>query len=322
MQSINEELIKILKEKTPEKETTASFLMNLLPLGKEAVYRRLRGEIPFTLDEATTICRKNGISLDLLMGIREDDTYAFHFDTFVSENPVDNYCKMLYRIINSVEYIKDDPSVFLYRAHNTIPQEFMYNYEYLSKVYVYILYSQLFSETSSGYKMKTFSEVNFPKEIFVAQKASTASVHDFKSLMILDQKMFKDYIGIVKYFQYLGMINQSDIVKIKEEMYKLIKDIELCAAKGLSLNGKEMGIYLSHISFDCSYTFLESENFNVSSIGIFCLDYLSSQNQRVNKSQKTWIKSLLRFSTQISVSGELQRREFFQEQRSYIDTML
>ena len=44
----------------------ADMLMDTLYIGKEAVYRRLRGEVPFTLQESALISRKLGISLTKL----------------------------------------------------------------------------------------------------------------------------------------------------------------------------------------------------------------------------------------------------------------
>jgi len=319
MKSISEELIKILKERTPEKENTAGYLMDILPLGREAVYRRLRGEVTFSLDEAVVICRKLNISLDFLIGINQDKTYAFHLNTFLSDRSIEEYCQMLYRIKESMEIIQDDPTINLYRAHKTMPQEFLYNYEFISKVYVYILYYQLFSNTEQ--RIKKFSEIKFPEDMFYAQHTSTSSVHNYTSTLILDKRIFIDYVEIVKYFHFLGMFNQEDIDTIKKQLHKMINDMENCASSGLSLNGKEMNMYISQIPFDCSYTCLESENFQVASIGVYCIDYLSCQNNKITESQKTWIKSLIRFSTLISSSGELHRNEFFQAQRKYIDSI-
>lgn len=319
MKSINEEIIEIIRQKTPDKENSVDFLMNILPLGKEAAYRRLRGDVAFSLDESAIICKNLNVSLDLLLGIKQEDTFAFHLDPLFTGNPFDNYCKMLHRIKLSMDYVKSDPTVQLYTAHKTLPQEFLYNYEFLSRVYVYILYYQLHS--NSGHKVKSFAEIGFPDDLYTAQKISTASVHDFNSTLILDKRIFIDYIDIVKFFKHLELFTKSDIERIKEELYLLVQDMEKCAAAGLSLSGKVMNFYLSHISFDCSYTSLESENFNVASIGIYCIDYLSSQNLKVNEGQKRWVKSLIRFSTLISVSGELQRNEFFQTQRMYIDAL-
>ena len=47
----NANLIEAMKEKLPLKGQLADMLMDTLYIGKEAVYRRLRGEVPFTLHE-------------------------------------------------------------------------------------------------------------------------------------------------------------------------------------------------------------------------------------------------------------------------------
>ena len=51
----NTNLIEAMKEKLPLKGKLADMLMDTLYIGKEAVYRRLRGEVPFTLQEAAYI---------------------------------------------------------------------------------------------------------------------------------------------------------------------------------------------------------------------------------------------------------------------------
>ena len=62
--SIVNELINEMKERIAPKETLANFLTNTLCMGKEAVYRRLRGEVAFTFDEVAVISHKLGISID------------------------------------------------------------------------------------------------------------------------------------------------------------------------------------------------------------------------------------------------------------------
>ena len=61
---LNSGLIESMKEKIPEGANLANLLMDILYIGKEAVYRRLRGEVPFTFTEAAVISQKLGVSLD------------------------------------------------------------------------------------------------------------------------------------------------------------------------------------------------------------------------------------------------------------------
>ena len=52
MNELNTNLIEAAKEKFPAKGQLANILMDTLYMGKEAIYRRLRGEVPFTFQEA------------------------------------------------------------------------------------------------------------------------------------------------------------------------------------------------------------------------------------------------------------------------------
>ena len=63
------ELITAMKARVPEKQNLAGYLADTLCMGKEAVYRRLRGEVSFTLEEVALISRRLGISIDQIIGI-------------------------------------------------------------------------------------------------------------------------------------------------------------------------------------------------------------------------------------------------------------
>jgi len=318
MESVSDNLVKAIKERVSAKNA-ANILADVLCLNVEAVYRRLRGQVPFTLDEAVKVCKTLNISLESFTGIKDGNKYTFHLDTFQSVDPLKEYCEMLTRITNSMEPLKNDPSTKLYKAHKTLPQEFLYNYNTLSKVYAYILYYQLYSYKPDVKKM---SEVVFPEDMHIIQKKSISCVHDFDSIQILDRNIIIDYINTVRYFFELGMISDVEITEIKKELYQVVTDIEKCANTGLSRKGKSMNIYLSNISFDCSYNCMESNSFCVSSLEIYYVDFLSCEDKRIFEVHKSWIMSLLKFSVLISVVDELTRKNFFAQQRHFIDTML
>ena len=48
---IVKELINEMKDRIPQGQNLANYLTDTLYMGKEAVYRRLRGEVAFTFDE-------------------------------------------------------------------------------------------------------------------------------------------------------------------------------------------------------------------------------------------------------------------------------
>ena len=62
--SIVNELITAMKDRLPPGQNLANFLTDTLCIGREAVYRRLRGEVAFTIDEVAQISYKLGISIE------------------------------------------------------------------------------------------------------------------------------------------------------------------------------------------------------------------------------------------------------------------
>lgn len=93
---LNTGLIEAIKEKIPANSNLANVLIDILFIGREAVYRRLRGEVPFTLTEAAIISRKLGVSLDKIVGISFKDNAVFDMNVVHHDDPFETY----YEIIN------------------------------------------------------------------------------------------------------------------------------------------------------------------------------------------------------------------------------
>lgn len=318
MSLLNQELINILKYRTPKDYNTVDLLINILPLSKEAAYRRLRGEIVFTFEEVVTICKKMNISLDLLAGTKQEGTYAFHFSVIHSNDPTEGFCKMLSQIRTTLDFAEKDKNSFSARAYRTVPQEFLYMYESLAKVYTSILLYQTQPQSTPNELLK----VGMSDHVFALQKDVAIGMHGINSVLVMDKRIIADYVEIVKYYHMLGLLSAEDIVQIKKDMHCMLDDIQQSATTGLSPRGKNLDIYISNISFDCTYTYLETFGYKAASVGIYCVDHISCEHPEICDDHKLWIDSLIRSSYLISVSGEFQRNQFFDKQRNYINTML
>ena len=76
------ELIAVMKERVPQGQNLASVLADILFMGKEAVYRRLRGEVSFSIEEIATISSKLGISIDQVVGSHHSNKVTFDLNPF------------------------------------------------------------------------------------------------------------------------------------------------------------------------------------------------------------------------------------------------
>lgn len=84
---LNKGLIEAIREKLPSNSNMANALMDILFIGREAIYRRLRGEVPFTLTEAAIISRKLGLSLDNMVGTSFKENAVFDMNVVHHKNP-------------------------------------------------------------------------------------------------------------------------------------------------------------------------------------------------------------------------------------------
>ena len=82
-----------------------------------------------------------------------------------------------------------------------------------------------------------------------------------------------------------------------------------------------MHIYVSQINFEATYSYLETSTLQLSLIRVYSINSLTTQDVQMFQSLKEWIQSLKKFSTLISESGEIQRIQFFNQQREIIDAL-
>ena len=102
------ELIAAMKERIPRGINLANYLTDALCMGKEAVYRRLRGEVAFTFDEIAMISCKLGISIDQIIGNHQSNRVTFDLNLLHSPDPLESYYEIIERYLRIFNYVKDD----------------------------------------------------------------------------------------------------------------------------------------------------------------------------------------------------------------------
>lgn len=316
--SIVTELINEMRERVAPKETLANFLTNTLCMGKEAVYRRLRGEVAFTFDEVALISHKLGISIDQIVGNHLSNRATFDLNLQHSPDPVDSYYEILERYLRIFNYVRNDGSTTIYTAANIIPFTLYSSYEYLSKF-------RLCRWIYQNGKINTphsLSEMHVPEKVVAAHKKLSETVKQCKkTCFIWDSNIFYSFVKEIKYFAGLNLISEEDVTQLKSELLSLLHELELLSIKGEFSNGNKVAIYLSNINFEATYTYIEKGDFQISLFRVYSINSMDSQNQQICNLQKNWIQSLKRHSTLISESGEVQRITFMEQQKEIIEQL-
>lgn len=314
--TLNNSLIEAMKLKIPDGVNLANILMDVLYIGKEAVYRRLRGEVPFTLAEAAVLSKKLGISLDKIIGTSSSNSAMFDLNFLHYSEPLKTYAFMIGQYAEVLEKMSKEPDSQLCTASNMIPQAFYLRYNYLSR---FRLFKWMYQHEKVDCVRK-FSELQPTEELVRAQMAFVdASQHIHTTHYIWDSMIITHLINDIKYFQEIQLVTEEEVEKLKEELLLLIDELEEIATNGMfPATRKSVNIFISNIDFEATYSYAGTKNLEVSMIRIFSINSITSLDKQFCQSLKDWIKSLKRFSTHISVSGEIQRIQFFNTQREYV----
>ena len=314
----NANLIEAMKEKLPLKGQLADMLMDTLYIGKEAVYRRLRGEVPFTLQESALISRKLGISLDKIIGLSFKSNAMFNINIVDYDDPFESYYNILEKYVSLINTMPDDPNSVMGTSANIIPQTLYLKHELLAK---FRLFKWMYQ--NKYIDCKSFEELDIPPKLVNIQKDYVAMTRHIHSIdYIWDNMIFQHLINDIQYFASIHLISDETKEEIKNELFLLADELEELAINGKTADGNRVRIYVSNINFEATYSYVDTNNLQMSLIRIYSINSITTMDNEIFCTLKEWIQPLKKFSTLISESGEMQRIQFFKQQREIIDALL
>lgn len=237
----NSELIKAMNEKLPNGTNLANTLIDMLYLGKEAVYRRLRGEVPFTLAEAAMISQKMGVSLDKLAGTNVYSNAIFDLNIIRQTDPLETYYSIVDNYVKIFRDLNHDPSSELCTSSNMIPQTFYLKYELLSK---FRMFKWIYQFEKIDIE-KHFEDIEIVDKLLEKQREFVRESQEFQHTeYIWDNKLFIYLINDIKYFASVHLISQEYVQKLKKELLQLLNELEEIATRETFKTGREVCIYI------------------------------------------------------------------------------
>jgi len=316
---IHNNLIKLIERKLPEKANIAEVLMDILCMEKGAIYRRLRGDVPFSFYEVATIANKLDIAIYNL--IYPDSVRIDRFELNIIE-----YTKMSesdYRkwdeYIGLMNLAKGDPSSELCESSNVLPMSMYSKYNSLTRFYLF-KYSYLFSGTESRV---SYHDLAISDRLFdVYQSYYHATKNYTHTIYIWDYMIFQYLVTDLNFFASINLITNEEILQIKADLLALVDDIEQIAIKGyFDETGNTVSFYVSEVNLDGDYSYLRCGGFDQSLVRAFILNAVISLEKSTFEKVENWINSFKKSSVLITKTGEIYRAEFLRTQRKIISEL-
>ncbi len=314
-QNIQQKLIATIRSYMPEDKNIGDFLADILHIGKVSVYRRVRGEVPFTLDEVARISSELDFSLDRIIGIKKPRKAIFDLHLLSQAEPSDTYVEALQNYGNLLQRMIASNNFHMRVALNTLSYTFLHNKAELSKFRFY----KWIYQTRKVQSNFLFSEFDLSDKVISAQKRYSSIVqHAPLTTIIISHQVFLPIIRDINYFFRRNLLSEKELEQLKRELLEIVDYIEELTINGETPKGGKVEIFLSSVDPESSYLHVEYADQAYCLLRVYSINALESVNVSICDLHKEWIESLKKFSVLISHSGEIQRFEFLNKQREQI----
>jgi len=307
-----------LQRRIPQKATLANTITDILAIDKDAVYRRLRGEVNFSFIEMANIAKKIGISLDSIVGIESTQSKPTHVNMPKHVNPSALDYRMFNDYIDFLKLIKDEPQTQLLSSGNTLPHYLFYDFEQITKLYISSW------SLASWYGVQIpYNELVIPEQMKALHKESCYYLRHIKSTkFVWDRFIIQRLVENILFFHNLRFITKEDVLLLKNELFELLNYVENLAVTGrYEDTGNEVSIYISDIYIDTCMSCFKTQNMMLCQFKVFLLNSFSAYDEEVYNEVENWILSLQRMATLITISGGKIRSDYFNTQRKIINTL-
>lgn len=316
----NERLIEAIKEVIPSDENLIVQLKDVLGLGKDAVYRRMRGDIAFTLDEFILLNQKFGFAVEKALCPDETKQVSCDLKLLTDSVPSQAFLTSLKnrsRFCTQLDKYADSRVDAVCKG---IPDFLIFSFELLSKFRYFRWISQMDAETART----SLSDLTLPDEFNQLKSDYLQSWSQIKHAnLVLNKDFLAPMLNEIIYFTHFNVINEREILQIKKELNRLLVMLEFITLTGTyPRSGQMIKIYISDMYIDSCYFLYSNKNYRSAKASLYSIDAMDTENPLICEAHKKWIDSFMRFSTLITCSGEICRAEFFNAQRNKINTLI
>lgn len=310
--------IEEIKNKFPEKNQIANELAAILSIEKEASYRRLRGEVPFSFAEIVSLSLHFGISLDEIIC---QDVLAIPWRSFLLCDvdfiePKEEDYEVIQKYTDYIGIMAKDLDSEFGWISDVITLPLVSIYEQLYNFYLF----------KWNYQFKNFDVVKKFGEIKSTDRLRNISIEKFKrirrferSVLIFNDDTFIDLINDICYFVNACLITKEEALLLKNDLHLLMNNLEGLAINGFADTGKKVDIYISPLKSYSDYAYFKSKNHQLTQIRSLTINGGYSADKHILQETKNLTTSLMRTATLISATGTVERIKFFENQRAYLE---
>ena len=291
-------------------------LEEILHLGKDAIYRRIKGETDLTANEMILIATKFRISLDDLVPENEN-SIQFRFNQF--ETQIETFSDYIEQVLSNMKAFTELPNNELYYATQETPifvycmSDILFGF----KMYVYGL---------TAWKFKFLKDKKFSMDVVpryaIEQATEFGEIYnripstDLWSLTLVDNTLNQiEYLAHTNKFE-----SKDDAIDICESLIHILNHVKHCPEAGKKfapgINGPNtrsanFQLYFNEMISTNNTILAKSDVLSIMYTTFGTPNFISTTNKKLCLFTENWFKDIIHESTPLSMHSGKTREWFF-----------
>jgi len=308
-----------IEENIPPQYKAIPYLMDILDIGRESAYRRLRGEIQFSFEEVAKLAYNLGFSLDeIINGEKINRTFL---DFLVRHpDPIDSFIDMFKKYTHIIDYVTETDHAVMIASVNRLPLYLMSTNDALFKFYYLNYLYQL--QGDEVFTTCSFSNVNFPPEVVAIRERFAEQLINIRQFVFVVSKgLFLNVCREIQYFYNRNFLSKKEVSILQDALFELVESMKKTMQNGESIFDTRHLFYLSYMDISANSACVSFGEDVIAQFWIYGPNFIEVRNQEVCYMYKEWFEYLKRYAVMISMSNEMFRIKFFDMQCRYIENV-
>ena len=307
-------IFELIEKFYPKRSQAVEALSEILNLGKDAIYRRIRGETLLTPDEMQILAIRYHLSLDAIIH-KQTDTVFFSFNPFAHE--VSNFEDYLIRLKIELAPTQQYEHIRFYYASNEIPI-FLYG------LFPRLLKFKLFVWGRIAWNLEYLNNRPYEESLIAPHVVKLAeelldNYLNVPSIELLSLTIIDNTINQIDYMVNSGNFkNPNDAMTLCEDLIQMVLHIKSMAEKGQKFHvGQQENGRGNYELYHNEMIYTNNTILVATPIGksIFTSygdpNFLKTSDRRICDFTEEWFTRTIDKSNNISKSGEKNRNWYF-----------
>lgn len=314
---IQQRIFESIKRQLPKDEKIANVLMNTLFLSQDAVYRRLRGDVPLTIHETKTLCEAFNISFD------EMDSYKKGRVSF-SYEPLDriglNFESWLTGLRDGLSQLKNLEDTKMIMSINDTPIFQLFNLPHLTR-FKFFFWAKTYLKIPA-YEHELFKREKIDKRVLSIGIEAHNIYNSIPTVEVYSAETLRGTLRQIQYYFDARLFEDPNYaLELIDNLLSLIQHLRAQAEVGRKFaNGNEVPSAGNEVEMYFNETFISDNTYLVKSnsgsavyLTHNIMNYLNTTDPYYIRESEFVLDNLIENSNIISKVNVKLRNRFFTE---------